>query len=298
MARKVHHSIYNRITKFDIINYIILSIAAFITFFPFYYMIIVSFANYEAVQSQALYWYPTVFDTSWYKMIFQNRFFWASIKTTVFVTVVTTILGVIICVAAAYPLSKTHLPGRRFMFNFIIFTMFFGGGMIPFYITCVQLGLRDSVWVMIWPSLVGAFDIVLIKNFFQDLPESIEESAKVDGANDLVILFKIVLPMSTPIIATIALFIAVGKWNDWYTAMLLIRDKMKYPLQLLLREMILDTTANLQGMAAQIASNEKPTYQLGLKMATVAVATIPIFCVYPFVQKYFTKGILLGGVKG
>lgn len=292
------HSEYNKVTLFDVFLYIFMGILALITFFPFYYMLIVSFANYDAVHSQALYWYPTVVDTSWYDLIFHNKNLWSSIGTTVYVTIVTTVLGVIISVAAAYPLSKEYVPGRKFMFNFLIFTMFFGGGIIPFYLTCVQFGLQNNTWVMILPSLVGPFNIILIKNFFDDLPVSIEESAKVDGANDLVILFRIVLPMSTPIFATIALFIAVGKWNDYYTAMLLIRDKFQYPLQLLLREMLLDTTKNMSGMAAQIASQEKTTYELGLKMATVAVATIPIFCVYPFVQKYFTKGILLGGVKG
>jgi len=295
---KEKHSIYNKMTLFDILLYIFMGVLALVTFFPFYYMLIVSFANYDAVHAQALYWFPTVIDTSWYDLIFHNKHLWSSIGTTVYVTIITTVLGVIISVAAAYPLSKEYVPGRKFMFNMLIFTMFFGGGVIPFYLTCVQLGLQNNTWVMILPSLVGPFNIILIKNFFDDLPVSIEESAKVDGANDLVILFRIVLPMSTPIFATIALFIAVGKWNDYYTAMLLIRDKFQYPLQLLLREMLLDTTKNMNGMAAQIASQEKTTYELGLKMATVAVATIPIFCVYPFVQKYFTKGILLGGVKG
>ena len=176
--------------------------------------------------------------------------------------------------------------------------MFFGGGLIPSYLIVKDLGLIDSIWSMIWPSLTGTFNIILLKNFFEELPPSLEESAKIDGANEIVILFKIVIPMSMPVIATISLFLAVGHWNEYFSGILYIVDQNKYPLQLVLRGVLLDAATNLSGAAAQIASQDKPFYAITLQMAIAAIATIPIVVVYPFIQKYFTAGIMLGAVKG
>ena len=283
----------NHYTGFDVFL-----VVALITAFPFYYMVIVSFGTYESIHSQTLYLWPSVFDTAAYKIVFENKLFWSSVRTTVFVTVVGTFLGVICSVAAAYPLSKKDLPGGKFFFNMMLFTMFFSGGLIPGYLVVQQVGLGDSIWCMILPVLVGQFNIILIKNYVEDLPASIEESARIDGANDMVILFKIILPMSTPIIATVALFIAVDRWNEYWFAMLHIIDKAKQPLQLLLRNVLMDTTHAMTGAAAAIASQERKVYDQSLQMAIVTIATVPILLVYPFVQKYFTKGIMLGGVKG
>lgn len=294
----IKKSKYNHPTGFDVFLYIFMALLALITAFPFYYMVIVSFSNYTALHSQALYIWPTVFDTSSYRLVFTNNSFWSSVNTTLFITIIGTVLGVLFSVAAAYPLSKKEIPGNKLMFNIMIFTMFFSGGMIPGYLVVQQLGLGDSVWSMILPCLLGPFNIILIKNYMEDLPASIEESAKIDGANDMTILFKIVLPMSTPIIATIALFFAVSYWNSYYLGMLHIISKTKYPLQLLLREILLDTTTSMTGMGAALAAENKKVYSQALQMATVTIATIPILVVYPFVQKYFTKGIMLGGVKG
>ena len=288
----------NHYTGFDVFLVILMGLLALITAFPFYYMVIVSFGTYESIHSQTLYLWPSVFDTAAYKIVFDNKLFWSSVQTTVFVTVVGTFLGVICSVAAAYPLSKKDLPGGKFFFNMMLFTMFFSGGLIPGYLVVQQVGLSDSVWCMILPVLVGQFNVILIKNYVEDLPASIEESARIDGANDMVILFKIILPMSTPIIATVALFIAVDRWNEYWFAMLHIIDKSKQPLQLLLRNVLMDTTHAMTGAAAAIASQERKVYDQSLQMAIVTIATVPILLVYPFVQKYFTKGIMLGGVKG
>ena len=288
----------NHYTGFDVFLVILMGLLALITAFPFYYMVIVSFGTYESIHSQTLYLWPSVFDTAAYKIVFDNKLFWSSVQTTVFVTVVGTFLGVICSVAAAYPLSKKDLPGGKFFFNMMLFTMFFSGGLIPGYLVVQQVGLGDSVWCMILPVLVGQFNVILIKNYVEDLPASIEESARIDGANDMVILFKIILPMSTPIIATVALFIAVDRWNEYWFAMLHIIDKSKQPLQLLLRNVLMDTTHAMTGAAAAIASQERKVYDQSLQMAIVTIATVPILLEYPFVQKYFTKGIMLGGVKG
>lgn len=288
----------NHYTGFDVFLVVLMGLLALITAFPFYYMVIVSFGTYESIHSQTLYLWPSVFDTAAYKIVFENKLFWSSVRTTVFVTVVGTFLGVICSVAAAYPLSKKDLSGGKFFFNMMLFTMFFSGGLIPGYLVVQQVGLGDSIWCMILPVLVGQFNIILIKNYVEDLPASIEESARIDGANDMVILFKIILPMSTPIIATVALFIAVDRWNEYWFAMLHIIDKAKQPLQLLLRNVLMDTTHAMTGAAAAIASQERKVYDQSLQMAIVTIATVPILLVYPFVQKYFTKGIMLGGVKG
>ena len=288
----------NHYTGFDVFLVILMGLLALITAFPFYYMVIVSFGTYESIHSQTLYLWPSVFDTAAYKIVFDNKLFWSSVQTTVFVTVVGTFLGVICSVAAAYPLSKKDLPGGKFFFNMMLFTMFFSGGLIPGYLVVQQVGLGDSVWCMILPVLVGQFNVILIKNYVEDLPASIEESARIDGANDMVILFKIILPMSTPIIATVALFIAVDRWNEYWFAMLHIIDKSKQPLQLLLRNVLMDTTHAMTGAAAAIASQERKVYDQSLQMAIVTIATVPILLVYPFVQKYFTQGIMVGSVKG
>lgn len=295
---KQKHAKFNRATGFDAFLYIFMGFLALLAFFPFYYMVLISFADYEALHAQTVYLVPTVFDTSSYKLVLENKNFGSNFMNTVFITAVNTVLSVIVSVGAAYPLSRRNLPGRTIMWAIILIPMYFGGGMIPTYLVIEKLGMHDSIWCMVWPCLVSSFNVILLKNFFMDLPTEIEESAKIDGANDMTILFRIILPMSTPIIATVALFVAVGTWNSYWQAMLHITTKAKYPLQLMLREMLLDTVNNLQGMAAQIASQEKQIYSRSLQMATVTIATLPILLVYPFVQKYFTKGIMLGGVKG
>ncbi len=298
MRKRKKNGVIQKVTIFDVFLYILMGLLALIMAFPFYYMVIVSFSDYETLHSQTLYIWPKIFDTSAYKLVLENSQFWGSVLITVFITVVGTFLGVVFSVAAAYPLTKKEVPGSKALFNIMIFTMFFGGGMIPGYLVVQQLGLGNSIWCMIWPSLLAPFYIILIKNFIEELPASIEESAKIDGANDMVILFRIILPMSKPIVATIALFFAVSKWNEYYSAMLNIIDTNKYPLQLLLRGILLDTTNTLTGTAATVASTNKQIYSLSLQMAIVTIATVPILVVYPFVQKYFTKGIMLGGVKG
>ncbi len=296
-AKKAHSKL-NTIRPFDIVLYVIMTLLAIIMAFPFYYMLIVSVGTYDSINAARMYLYPTVLDWSSYKLIFTTSTFLSSVFVTLFITIVGTAIGIVVSVAGAYPMSKKDLPGNKLMFYMIIITMFFGGGMIPTYLVVQKVGLIDSIWSMIWPCLTSAFNIILLKNFFEELPPALEESAKIDGANDMVILFKIVIPMSMPVIATICLFLAVGHWNEYFNGMLYLVDQSKYPLQLVLRGVLLDAATNLSGAAAQIATSENQFYAITLQMAIAAVATIPIVVVYPFVQKYFTAGIMLGAVKG
>ena len=273
-------------------------VLAAVTLFPLYYVVLISFADYGAVHKQLIYIFPTSINLEAYKLIFGEKMFSNAFFVSVFVTAVGTFLSMILSTAASYTLSKKFVPGQKIMFTLILIPMFFGGGLIPYYLLIKDLHLINTIWVMILPGAVNTFYLILMKNFFENLPASIEESAKIDGANDLYILYRIVLPTSAPVIATISLFYAVDKWNDYYTALLFISDRKLYPLQLILREAILDFSQIMaSSIGATIAQSNRPTYSQGLQMAIIVIATIPIFCMYPFLQKHFTKGIMLGAMK-
>lgn len=283
---------------FDIFNGILMALLVFIAAFPLYYVILISFSDYAAVQSQMIYVLPTTFNLDAYKLVMSEDLFLHSFLVSAFVTIAGTVLSMLLSTAAAYALSKKTVPGNRFMFALILIPMFFSGGLIPYYLTIKDVGFMNKIWVLIVPGAVSSFYLILLRNFFEELPASIEESARIDGANDLLILYRIVLPMSAPVIATISLFYAVGLWNDYYSALLFISDRKLYPLQLVLRETLLDINQIMASTIGQsIASSNRPTYTQPLQMAIITISTVPIFCVYPFLQKHFTKGILFGAVK-
>ncbi|OGO82313.1 MAG: hypothetical protein A2Y21_02030, partial [Clostridiales bacterium GWC2_40_7] len=281
----------NNLSGFDIFNNTLMVVLAFVTLFPLYYVVLISFADYAAVQKQLIYILPTSFDLEAYKVIFDERMFSNAILVSVFITVFGTAFSMFLSTAASYALSKKFVPGQKIMFTLILIPMFFGGGLIPYYLTIKNLGLIDKIWVLILPGAINTFYLILLKNFFEDLPVSIEESAKIDGANDLYILYRIVLPTSAPVIATISLFYAVDRWNEYYDALLFISNRNLYPLQLVLRAAILNFSQIMAStLGAQIAQSNKAPYAKGLQMAIIVVSTVPIFCVYPFLQKHFTKG--------
>jgi putative aldouronate transport system permease protein len=285
-------------TPFDVLNVAFLTILALVTLFPLYYVVLISFADYTSVQKQLIYILPTSFNTDAYSLIFHEPLFLNSFFVSAFITVTGTLLSMVCTTAGAYALSKKSVPGHRLMFGFILVPMFFSGGLIPYYLTIMNLGLINKIWVLIVPGAVSSFYLILMRNFFQELPPSLEESAKIDGANELSILWKIVVPTSAPVIATISLFYAVDKWNDYWTALLFISSRALFPLQLVLRETILDVTQIMaSSIGAEIARSVRPTYTLALQMAILTISTIPIFLVYPFLQRHFTKGIMLGAIK-
>jgi putative aldouronate transport system permease protein len=286
------------VSAFDVLNVALLTILGLVTLFPLYYVVLISFADYASVQKQLIYILPTSFNTDAYSLVFHEPLFFNSFLVSVFITVTGTLLSMLCTTAGAYALSKKSVPGHRLMFGFILVPMFFSGGLIPYYLTIMNLGLINHIWVLIVPGAVSSFYLILTRNFFQELPPSLEESAKIDGANELSILWKIVIPTSAPVIATISLFYAVDKWNDYWTALLFISSRALYPLQLVLRETILDVTQIMaSSIGAQIANSNRPQYTLALQMAILTISTIPIFLVYPFLQKHFTKGIMLGAIK-
>jgi putative aldouronate transport system permease protein len=266
--------------------------------FPFYNMLLVSVAKYEDIISTPLYLFPKAIDLQNYRMAVLYPNFINSVGVSTFVTVVGTGLSLLVTTMGAYALSRNDLPFRKFLFYFIVITMYFGGGLIPWYLVMKKLGFVDSVWVMIVPPLVNTFYLILMRNYFQTIPEDLEASAKIDGANDVQILFQIMIPLAAPIIATIALFYAVARWNDWWLAMIFIQDPQKIPLTLILRRMVVDATIDLgNDMMNAMRDAHIQVHSRSLQMATVTLTTIPILLVYPFLQRYFTKGIMLGAIK-
>ena len=284
----------NGVQKFsfvDVMIYIILGLLVVTMVVPFMNIISISLSDYTSVVSDKTMLIPKNLNFSAYKIIFNVEVYRAFFLTA-FVTVANTTLHIILCMMAVYPLAKKELPGRKVMFIYVLFTMLFSGGTIPFYILVRDLGLTDNVLVYILPGVVGAYTVVLMKNFIGQIPKSLEEAALTDGANYLYILFKIIFPLSKPIIATMALFNAVGVWNNWFTAVLFVKDKNLYLIQNVLREMLIEGN-----MAAFGQTNLMQTFDDSVKMAAIIVSIIPIVAIYPFVQRYFTKGLYLGSVK-
>jgi putative aldouronate transport system permease protein len=293
---KHRHSLGDRITDGIITGMLVLLTLAVI--FPFYNMLLVSVAKYEDIISTPLYLFPKAIDFQNYRMALLYPNFINSVGVSVFVTVVGTALSLLTTTMGAYALSRKHLPFRKFFFYLLVITMYFGGGLIPWYLVMKKLGFVDSIWVMVVPPLINTFYLILMRNYFQGIPDELEESAKIDGANDVQILFRIMIPIAAPIIATISLFYAVDRWNDWWLPMIFLQDPSKLPLTLILRRMVVDATIDLgNAMMNAMRDANIQVHSRSLQMATVTLTTIPILLVYPFLQKYFTKGIMLGAIK-
>ncbi len=280
----------------QVINYLLLLVLAFVCLYPFLNVIAYSLSGYNAVLSGKVTFYPIDFTLSAYQQILGKTQIWNSMRTTVLVTLMGTGLSLLLTIFASYALSRNDLPGRKFLTGMILFTMYFGGGMIPTFLVVKGVGLYDTLGALFIPQAVNVFNFIVMRTFFRNLPESLEEAARIDGASYMQVLVKIVLPLSLPIIATIGLFYAVGYWNTYFDALLYIQDPNKYTLQLRLRSLLFgeelnNSGVNLEGLGTQVMTQS-------LKMATVAVSTIPILIVYPWLQKYFVKGVMVGSVKG
>ena len=273
---------------------LILCLWGFILLFPFYNSVLISLVPQHVFQRSPLLLYPKELTFSSYSYVFHSDLLLTGLRNTVFIAVVGTVYNVLLTVSAAYTLTKP-IPGRKFFMAFIIFTMFFSGGLIPFYLQVKNLGLVNTVWAMILPTGMTVMYMLIMQSYFRTIPAEIEESARLDGANEIEILFQIILPLSLPMLATITLFYGVERWNEWYNGMLFISDVQKYPLQLLIMNM-LQSVNSLQAAIPQ-AQQHEAAFSLGMQMAAVIVSMLPIVCLYPFLQKYFVKGLTLGSVK-
>lgn len=292
MATKVQHSWGSRL--FDVLNIAILTALALITVLPLLYVLAGSFATEAEIDSRPFFLWPEKFVTDAYSYIFATDTFLRALLTTVGVTAVGTLVQLMLTLTMAYPLAKRRLPGRTLVLNLVIFTLVFTGGMIPTYLVVRNLGLLDSYWALILPLAINPFYLIIVKNFFQELPEALEEAARIDGCNELGVFTRIVLPLSKPIIATFALFYAVAIWNDYMSPLLYINDSSKWTLQILVRQLTA-ADADSANILDQLQTAAFPLQ--GLKFAVVVIATLPILLFYPFLQKHFVKGVLIGSVK-
>ena len=279
---------------FSILNHAFLIILCLLTLYPFVHIASIAFSTFPEAIRTGLHLFPREVDFASMKKVFGSPDIWQAYYNTIWRTVVGTTLSVITTGMAAYALSKKYLPFRHLIMGMFLFAMYFSGGIIPSFLLMRSLNLLNSSWAMVLPSLVWGFNIIVMKNFFLSIPESLEESAQLDGASELVVFFRIVIPLSLPVIATVAMWMGVYHWNAYFDNLIYITDRSKYVLQRMIRSLIID--ANMSGMEsmndASILSPES------LKGATILISTIPILLVYPFAQRYFIKGVMIGGVKG
>ncbi|WP_038954163.1 carbohydrate ABC transporter permease [Bacillus halotolerans] len=280
---------------FDVCNILFLGGVGAITILPFLYILAGSFATEADLAQRSFFIFPKTFTLDAYRYVFSTPTFIRSMGVSIFITVVGTAVQLFFTFTMAYPLAKRHVKGRNLLLNLVIFSMLFSGGMIPTYLVVKSLGLLDSYWALILPMAINPFNLIIIKNFFQQLPQELEESAKIDGCSEIGVFWRIALPLSKPVIATFALFYAVGIWNDFFHALLYINDSAKWPLQMVLRQVTI--LSDLTATNGDTMQNTIPPEQ-GIKLAVIVIATIPILAVYPFLQKHFAKGMLIGSVKG
>ncbi len=273
----------------------LLSVFALLALAPFIHVLAQSFSSYRALMSGEVVFWPVEFTMHAYGEVLRDQAFTRSFLISVERTIAGTVLNVFLTCLLAYPLTKAYIKGRSTIMFMIVFTMIFSGGMIPTYLIVKSVGLLNSFWAYLIPGAISAFNVIIMKNFFQSVPAELEESARIDGCGNLRILFIIIIPLSMPVIATIALFHAVGHWNSFFDAVLYINKSELYPLQVYLRNLF-------QFNQTDIHLNDALEQQLlaleSLKGAALITSTLPILIVYPFLQKYFVKGVMLGSIKG
>lgn len=287
---------------FDIFNYTFVSFIALICLYPMLHVLWASFSNpAQFALHRGILYYPKGFSILGYKIVLNNPNVWIGYGNTLFYVIVGTILQLFMTMIGAYVLSRKEFIFRKHLTIIIVFTMYFGGGLIPNFLLVQGLGLYNTRWAIIIPGLIGTWNLIVLKTSFQTVPNSLVESAELDGANDIQILLKIIAPVSKATIAVIALYYAVGSWNSWFGAMVYLRDRKKYPLQLFLRE-ILITRSQAEHMGAEIpidfqGEDMELFIEEIIRYCTIIVSTVPILCAYPFVQKYFVTGVMMGSLK-
>ncbi len=283
---------------FSIFNYIFMIGMMIIMLYPLYYIVICSFSEGNALVGQkGLMLLPKGFNMGAYRQVVANPNILTGYKTTIILVVAGTALNVLVSSLTAYVLSQPKFAIKKVMLMMIVLTMFFSGGLIPRYLLIYKtLGLRNNMLALILPTAISTWNLMIMKSNFESIPGSLIESVKIDGGNDFTILFKIVMPLSMPVIAVMILFYGVAHWNNWFDASLFMRDRSKYPLSLIMREILI--LSSMDDMMGGVASEEKYSIGKSLQYATIVVSTLPILAVYPFLQKYFVKGMMIGAVKG
>ena len=283
-----------RIQGLDIFILVILGIYALLILFPFWNAFVISISSEKSYWESTLLLWPKEISFSAYKQVFSNQQLWSGLRITLLLLIGGTAYQLFFTVITGYALSRNKWTGKNFVMNMILVTMFFGGGLLPYYYLIKDLGMLNTLWVMIIPGAIDTFNMLLMRNYFASLPAEMEESAKIDGANDVIIFAKIFLPLSLPMLATVGLFFAVGNWNSWYNAMLFIETDYRsiWPLQMVLRTLVADVSS--QGQNPNVTEG----FTEGLTMASIFFTIVPVMCFYPFLQRFFVKGIVVGAIKG
>ena len=290
------------ITVSKVIIYLVLIVLALLTIFPFWYVIVGSLTSASTYYSTSgIMLWPKELDFSSYAYMFSKG--WQSpilqgYVTTVGITVIGTAVSMFLTAILAYALSRRYLPGHNFMMMVVFFTTIFTSGLIPTYLLINAMKLNNNFWVYILPSAISAFNVIVLRNFFQSLPYDLEEAAKIDGASDIRVFVQIILPLAAPGLATIALFYAVAYWNEWFTAVLYIRDRALWPLQMFMREILINSDITAMENHAIIETSVETPPTFSVKGATTIATTLPILVLYPFLQKYFVTGMTMGSIKG
>lgn len=286
------------------LNYIFVTIAFLLIAYPLVYMISASISNPKEVASGAMWLFPKDITFEGYQRVLQDQRIWSGYANTILYTVVGTAVNLMVTIPAAYALSRKDFVGRGFFMGMFMVTMFFGGGLVPSYLLIKELGLIDSMWALILPSAASVWNIIVTRTFFQGtIPGELQEAAQIDGCSNFKLFFNIVLPLSMPIIAVMALFYGVGHWNSYFSAMIYLNDSAKYPLQLVLRQILVLQEMSAQGSgmmdgSSASALNNKAEVAALVRYAVIIVSTLPVIIVYPFLQRYFVQGVMIGSVKG
>ena len=281
---------------FDIVNALIMIFLMLLTAYPMYYVVIASITEpAEVMATTGFMLFPKTVDFTSYKLLLEYPMMFISYKNTILYVLVGTGISLVLTTLGGYALSRTEVPGVKTIMVLITFTMFFSGGLIPKYLTIQNLNLIDTMWAVLLPGALSTMNMIIMKTSFMGIPKSLEESARIDGAGDFRILCSIMIPLSGAILAVMTLFYAVGIWNDYFNPMIYLKTREKYPLQLLLREILVSNSTDelTVGMG-----DDKSLISQVIRYSTIVVSTVPILCVYPFLQKYFTKGVMIGAVKG
>ncbi|MFC6334370.1 carbohydrate ABC transporter permease [Paenibacillus septentrionalis] len=286
-----------KLTLFDYVNYTLLILISLISLFPFIYVFSVSFTDPKVYVPLQFYVFPKEWSLSAYQYILSTNSFLNAFKNTVFVTAIGTVLSIAFSFTFAYALTKKSMPGQKIMLGAVIFTLVFNAGILPNYLLIKELDLLNSLWALIWSGLTNAWSLIMIKSFLESLPSELEEAARIDGSSDIGVFWRIVVPLSMPAVATFTLFFAVMYWNTYFNALIYVSESSKWTLQVLVKSLVIDSDSNGVGEAGA-GGDEAVLPQETIRMASIVLAMLPILLVYPFLQKHFAKGVMIGSVKG
>jgi len=286
---------------YQFFNYLILTVFSVMMLYPFWDVLRISFSTPKAINSMKFQLWPMEFTTSAYAVVFNNSNLYVGYKNTIIRCALSLAISIPLMILTAYPLSKRDMPGRNIFTMLMVFTMFFSGGLIPSYIINTQvLKLANTMWVMVLPGVISTYSMLIIRNNFMAIPAELTESAIIDGANEFGILLRIILPLSVPVIMTVILWDLVGNWNAWFDCIIYIRDGKKFVLQAMLRKIIIEAAPQFSDYEVMIdaTGSQRERNIEAIKNATILFATVPILLIYPFIQKYFVKGVMIGSLKG